>query len=397
MRGQKAYESRNEMIKMFDKIQLIIKRIIVEIYYSFRPILRICMFGLPINNKKVVLDNFMGQEYGDTAKCIADALIEKEDNWDIVWLTNDPSMILNGIRCVKYDSYRALYEMATAKVWIDNIRNTYKPIKKRKQIYLQTWHGCFPSKKIEAQECKLSKVYVRKAKQDGKMCDGILTGNPYCYKIMDNYFWLSDKTERLKISPPRDDILFNSKYLKKTQVELRYKLNISEEAYVLLYAPTFRDDNSLEGFIKDFKKIVHAVKKVKKCDVIVLSRFHPNTHGYQVPLGGIDVTNYPNINDLFVVSNMVITDYSSVGCEFVSLLRKPAILYMPDLKEYLKNRELSDLIERSKLPRANTMEELIEILLKEETYVVKEEMNELELFNPGKGTSDCIRWIYSKL
>lgn len=382
--------------RMLIKIYLVVKKVVAKVYYKFRPVLRICMFFSPINDKKIVLDNFLGHGYGDTPRCIADALLEKED-WDIVWLTNDTSLRLDGIRCVKFDSYKALYEMATAKVWIDNVRNTYKPIKKSKQVYLQTWHGCFPSKTIEAQEVKLSKAYIKKAKQDGKMCDGIITGNPYCYKIMDNYFWLSRKTERLKICPPRDDILFDADSMKKIRTAFRQKINIPEAAYVVLYAPTFRDDNSFSGFVDDFNDVINAIKKVTEKQVIILSRFHPNTSGYQVPYKSLDVTDYPNINDLFASSDMVLTDYSSVGCEFASVLSKPAILYMPDLNEYLKYRELSDLIARSTLPRAKSMDELVEILLKEETYIPNRDMNDLKLYNPGHGTSDCIKWIYSKL
>lgn len=377
----------------------LIKKIIIIAYYKLRPIIRWGMVGLPIKPRKAVFDNFMGEGYEDTLKCIADGLIEKDDSWDIVWLVKDFSytMPYKNIRCVKYDSFKALYEMATAKLWVDNVRNTYKPLKRKKQIYLQTWHGNFPAKKIEAQENKLSKEYVKLAKEDGKLCDGIITGNQYCYNIMDKFFWLNSKTERLKICSPRTDALFDREFILKSKNKLREKFKIIGDVYVVLYAPTYREDNDLSGYIKNFEDIEQTIGRTLGCSVKILLRRHPNACDFPKSSRVIDVTHHPNINELFALSDMVITDYSSVGYEFVSILKKPVILYMTDLDRYLEKRNLSNLFDDMRLPMATTMLELINILSHKETYTVSRDIRDIILFNPGHGTEDCIRWIYSKM
>ena len=87
---------------------------------------------LKINPKKIVFDNFLGKGYGCNPKYIAEELIKQNVDCEMVWLVSDlNSEMPSKIRKVKYGSLKAYYELATAKVWIDNVRN-YKGVEKKK-------------------------------------------------------------------------------------------------------------------------------------------------------------------------------------------------------------------------------------------------------------------------
>ncbi len=96
----------------------------------------------PIKKNKVVVINFYGNGYGDNPKYICEELIKTHEELDVIWLVNKMDDVFpNQIRKVKYKSIKAIYEMATAKIWIDNARKRKYVIKRNGQYYIQTWHG----------------------------------------------------------------------------------------------------------------------------------------------------------------------------------------------------------------------------------------------------------------
>ena len=127
---------------------------------------------------RIVFDNFGGKGYGDSTKYIAEELIKSGRNYELVWLVDNLSSyeFPKQIKTVKIDSIKALYMRATAKVWIDNVRHLHPVKKKKEQVYLQAWHAPFGPKKAEADaEKELGEDYVREAKYDGQIADGIIS------------------------------------------------------------------------------------------------------------------------------------------------------------------------------------------------------------------------------
>ena len=93
----------------------------------------------PIKRNKVVISNFLGKGYGDNCKYICEELLKNKGRYDIVWLLNDCSTPLpTEIRGVKIFTLKYLYELATAKVWIDNCRKPFTVKKRKGQYYIQT-------------------------------------------------------------------------------------------------------------------------------------------------------------------------------------------------------------------------------------------------------------------
>jgi len=303
---------------------------------------------LPLNKRKLVFDNFGGRGYGDNPKYIADELLKQDKNLDIVWLTKDMSTsVPDGVRKVRYGSWRAFLEWSTAKIWVDNIRNSDRPWKRKKQIYLQTWHGSDGVKLVEKDvESTLSKSYLVMAKYDGRISDGIISSCQLQTEQFKKSFWLDDNVEILEYGLPRNDDFFYSEKISHTNQIVRARYNISLDELVVLYMPTFRDNGSTKAYNLDYDKVISSFQKFYNKEVRVLIRFHPNVDNTFFKNDDerlINVTDYPDPQDLMFAADIMISDYSSAPIDFM-LLNRTIFLYMPDYEEYTKLRPLNPII-----------------------------------------------------
>lgn len=304
------------------------------------PFSKVIFKNKPIIKNKIVVDNFGGKGYGDNPKYIVESLLKKKINLDIVWLVNDMSTVVpNGVRKVKYNTPSSIYELATAHVWIDNIKNSIKPHKRKGQYYIQTWHGGIGLKAVERQvEDKLSPKYVSKSKQDAKQTDLMLSDSSWTTDIFKNWFWYDGPIK--KTGFPRNDILV--KPLKSLKEKVYSFFKIDRKKKIILYAPTFRDNSNISAYQINLKKIIEAANKRFNKNYVVLIRLHPNTWDelkhrniklYDFSDEIIKASNYPDMQELLAVSDILITDYSS--CMFDGMIgKKKVFLFVNDLIEY---------------------------------------------------------------
>ena len=296
----------------------------------------------PIKNNKIVVCNYYGKGFGDNGKYIVNELINQKYNYDIVWLVKKKSNynleFPKEIRTVKYNSFIGLYELATAKIWIDNCRKSFYPPKRKSQYYIQTWHGGIALKQVEKDvEKNLSKLYVDIAKNDSKMADLFISNSNFCTKMYRSAFWY--KGEILEAGSPRCDILFKNPQAIHDKV--RNYFNISPDSRILIYAPTFRVDSNTEVYNIDYERLLQVLEKKFGGKWVILVRLHPNISFKDSFLKNIssviNATKYSDMYELLVASDILITDYSSTMFEF-SFTGKPVFLYAADIEEYRKDR-----------------------------------------------------------
>ena len=290
-----------------------------------------------IKNNKVVVVSFFGKGYGDSGKYICNELNKRNKNIDIVWLSkNTNSKFPEFVRVVKYNSIKSFYELATAKVWIDNSRKRPYITKRKNQFYMQTWHSNLRLKKIEKDaKNDLDKQYIWYAKRDSKMADAIIAGCDFSYNTIKNSFWYNGPIYKTGI--PRCDELFNND--KNVINNIKNKLNINDINNIILYAPTFRKNHNVN--LDDINDLITALKNKYKNDFILLVRFHPISKQVIKDSKYIkNVTNYPDMQELIKICTILVTDYS--GCMFdAAIAHKKCILYIPDYEDYINNqREL---------------------------------------------------------
>ncbi|MFI3165681.1 MAG: CDP-glycerol glycerophosphotransferase family protein [Bacillota bacterium] len=342
-------KSNKLLFWIFTKILLVkaqFKKIIVIfvkcIYYLF-----------PVKKNKVIITNYYGKDYGDNGKYIVEEIKKQNLNYDIVWQLKKEFMknnqLPNDVRAVEYGSLKSIYEQSTAKVDIDNCRKTgVVSIKKQNQIYINTMHSLLPLKQVEKDaEDTISPHYIKKAKLDSKRMDYIVSSCDLKTKIIQNSYWYDGKI--LEIGMPRIDLMMNQNL--KIKKKVYQYLNINDRKKILLYTPTFRNNDSLACYDIDFDRLKKSLDNKFSNDWIILIRLHPNISKDNSKLKFneyiMDATYYPDLQELMVASDVMITDYSSCMFEF-SLTNKIVFLYATDVVNYMDERDFY--IDLTKLP-----------------------------------------------
>ncbi len=284
---------------------------------------------------KMVLMNGHGYKYNDSPRAIYQKMLEMglDTQFDIVWALKDPDEIdIPGrVKKIKIDTIEYFKTALKAKYWIScvNIERGLR-FKKREQIYLNTWHGGA----INA-------------------CGNAASDRHDYHWGYINYFCAVGKLDEInygrdmELNPasflesgyPRNDVLSHiTPTLKRTT---REKLGLDPYKKVILYAPTWRDSKD-GGLSYTIAPPIDWIKWEKELgnEYIVLLRTHP----YTTKLMNVtfnefvfDFTAYPEINDLFIVADLLISDYSGVLLDY-SITERPMICFGYDFEEYVKDR-----------------------------------------------------------
>ena len=293
---------------------------------------------LPVRKDKVVFKSDRGGNCSDSPYALFEAFSRLAPDMDLVWVLKDPSAAPAGSRGVRAGSLAEVFELATAKLWIDNKRKGNWCIKRKGQLYVQTWHGAIALKKIERDiEDQLPAYYVRSCKRDSSMADWFLSGSKWTSELYRSAFYYDG--EILEYGVPRADILHRDPAEYHRKICEHYLL--PEETRIVLYAPTFRDGQpfSLLGF--EPERVLDCLSRRSPGQWAMLIRLHPNiarqAGGLQYTDRVLNGSGYPWINEQIMASEMLITDYSS--CMFDAMeARKPVLLYCPDLDRYMADR-----------------------------------------------------------
>lgn len=327
--------------------------------------------NLPIQNNKIVFSNTKGNlGYGCNPKYIAEEIIKQELPYELVWLIDkhkkniDLSTFPKNIKIVDYKSNNALKELATAKIWIENQAKLYHwkrgLIKKQGQYYIQTWHGSLGIKKIGSDSpSNLVSEQKDAMIQECKMLDYLISNSNFEDSIYKSRFL--NNGHIYQFGHPRNDVFFkNNKNIKE---KLFKKLNIEKDTKIILYAPTFRNfrtDNNNTYFNIDYKQILNTFEVQSNMKYIVLQRMHPETKNFDNADNKkiFDVSKYPDMQELLVSADILISDYSSCMFDFM-LSRKPCFVFATDIEEYNHERGFYYPLKSTPFPIAKNNEELI--------------------------------------
>lgn len=353
--------------KIKTKIQNIIK---TTFFYLFRII--------PIDKKKIVIQCFKGMGYIDSLKYIHEQFLNENLDVNCVWLTKVQyiEQFPDSIKLVPYNSIRAIYELATAKIWIDNCRKESNVRKRKKQFYIETWHNGISLKRVEKSvEHNLSEEYVKSAKNDSTLVNAFISNSDFATKRYKKDFWYNGRI--IESGLPRNDLFFKDETVKrKIKNRICDYFNIQQDTKILLYAPTFRRNFDTDIYLKDLSSVIQELKKRFGGEWIALVHLHPNVayKSKEIKYNDtyINSNDYYDFQELILCSDVLLTDYSSTMFEF-SFNFKPVFLFMSDLETYINDRNFE--IELAKLPYpiANNLNELTEKIAEfnEEKYCLE--------------------------
>ncbi len=327
----------------------------------------------------VLFESFDGTSYSDNPRFISEKLHELYPDTEIVWAFRDPSakkaVVPDYVRTIKRDeSFGFFKELASCRVWVNN--GTFRYVPKRKgQFFIQTWHGDRAFKKVLNDSGHRDKFNKVSEGIEG-YCDLAVCGSSYGEKQYRSAFGYTGKI--LMEGTPRDDCLIapDPDRIRET----KQKLGVADDAKILLFAPTFRQNNLL-GKTKqetsgiDISRILDVLEEKYGGEWKALLRAHPRLAGLTGNSSDpriTDATGYEDMADLLPASDVLITDFSSSAGDF-ALLKRPVLLYQPDKKEYESNeRALYFKMEDSPFFAAESQQELEDIIRRVSEADVKE-------------------------
>ncbi len=299
---------------------------------------------------KIVFNNFNGKGYGCNPKYIAEEIIRQKLPYELVWLVNDVEKVKaefpKEIKLVEWTTDNAIKEFASAKVWVSNQRmpQLYEKglVKKEDQFYIQTWHGSLGIKKCERSVETEKPWWCKWAKVDSKYIDCMISNSRFLTSLYNNDFYYDGKIS--EFGNPRNDIFFFSDEQKENiRKKVCDRLSIPYNKKIFLYAPTFRDSNYNDKdfsmyHIDNLENILTTLKNKFGEEWIFVARLHPNLMNnfndiFANQIDVISAEKYPDMQELLVASDVLITDYSSCIYDFI-LTGKPAFIYAKDLEIY---------------------------------------------------------------
>lgn len=381
----------------------------------------------PVDDKLVVFESYMGKSYACSPKAIYQYMVKsgKFEDFKFVWALKDMGKIpkltlqepeLSATSFVEYgsDDYYAVY--AAAKYFVSNSRLPNYITKKDDQIYVQTWHGS-TFKKLGYDICKegynvlSSTEFLREQyDKDASRYTYLVSPSAFCTETYRSGFNLAKNNRQVQIIEkgyPRDDYLVNRDG--KSVEEIRQMIGIpgSDHRKVILYAPTWRDSDHKTGvgFVLDLPVDFDRLQRELGEDFIILFRAHyfiGHTFDFEKYKGFLyDVSQMDDINYLYVTSDVLVTDYSSVFYDYANL-RRPIVFYMYDRQVFSDSvRDFYLTAEELPGPVVETEEELIAALNQYKSGFAPDE--KYEQFNKkynslhdGHASENVVREVFGK-
>ena len=306
----------------------------------------------------VFMESFGGRSGGDNPAAICEDLAAHDVRAPLWWSVVDGTVpVPSGAVPVVVGSQEWVEALRTSRVIVTNDHLPDWFSKREGQHLLQTWHGT-PIKKLlhDAAPGSVSLRYQRLMARQVPQWDLLLAQNREAEQRLRRALGYGGQV-RVGEYPRNVRLLGGIEVGRR----VRSDLGIGEEQRVILYAPTWRErlrhPEGLAGH-SNGQGLLGEVYPAHRTDAVVLMRTH-HMNRARPGSGLVDVSRYPNIEELMMASDVLVSDYSSIFLDF-ALTGKPAVVYVPDLEHYrdVERGLYGDWPRRSGLPVALDHDEL---------------------------------------
>ncbi len=294
----------------------------------------------PVMENWILFESFFGKNYSDSPKYIYEYLSKNySGKYRCIWvIDNKKSKIPYKHRRIKRFSIRYYYYLARCGYFVFNSRQPEWAIKRPESIFLETWHGT-PLKKLVFDIDDITSAspkYKQQVYKQSRAWDYLIAPNAFSSQTFRRCFMYENAM--LETGYPRNDILHASDR-DKLALDIRCKLGIPSDKKTILYAPTWRDDEYYgKGQYKfELRMNLDLMKRELGDEYILLLRTHyfiadaidvSALEGF-----AMNLSKYDDISELYLISDILITDYSSVFFDYANL-KRPMLFFTYDLEKY---------------------------------------------------------------
>lgn len=298
---------------------------------------------LSVKKNYIVFESYLGRYYSDSPRALYEYIISQyPGKYKCIWAINEKRRrreVAGKPVIVKRESLRYYYYVARAKYWINNMRQDVWLDKKDGMVFLETWHGT-PLKKLffDMDEVHSSGGdYKMEVFAQTRKWDYLISDNPFSTEVFSSAFAL-DKSKILEYGYPRNDILYAPDKQERA-VQIKECLGIPVDKKVILYAPTWRDDEYYQAGAYKFhlELDIDRMRREFSDEYVILLRTHyliaDKLELEQYKGFAYNGSDHGDISELYLISDICITDYSSVFFDYANL-RRPTLFFVYDIEKY---------------------------------------------------------------
>jgi CDP-glycerol glycerophosphotransferase len=294
----------------------------------------------PLRTNAIFCESWHGKQYSDSPRALYDALRARDyDPADVTWSLRDTMAPIPGDPAIaQYNSLAYYSSLATSGMIAVNDALPAWFQRRPDQTVLQTWHGT-PLKRIgfDISQVKFATAnYQDILAAEVVKWTHLISPAPFATEIMRRAFRFEGRI--LETGLPRNDLFFSAQ-ADDIRAAVRARLGIPDGTLAVLYAPTWRDDDyhSRGRYRFEMNLDLQRARAALGSDVVFLIRTH-HLIADSVDLAGVqdfarNVSDWPDIQELYLASDVLVTDYSSVFFDF-AVTGRPIIFFAYDLENY---------------------------------------------------------------
>jgi CDP-glycerol glycerophosphotransferase len=304
------------------------------------PLARAALAKLPIRKGLVVFESHLGRQYSDNPRHIYEELRRSGAKFEAVWAhTGSTAGFPDDATLVERGSWAHLKALARAEFWIDNQGVPGDAVKHRDTTYIQTWHGSALKRMgFDMPSVKQSEAIVQTRLQEAvDRFDYFVVRSEHDVRTLMAAYRM--RAEPLRTGYPRNDALVDGADLECEVEDLRAQFGLAGDARrIVLYAPTFRQghDGELAAFRMPFD-LTRFVSELGERFVLLVRTHYLDKAVLPASLAAdvIDASKVADITPLLKLTDVLVTDYSSLMFDY-ALLNRPMIFYTYDYETYTR-------------------------------------------------------------
>ncbi len=285
---------------------------------------------------KVLFESWRGK-YSDSPAAVSERLAEVRPSWRRLWVGSDPLLFPADVRTVARHTPAYFKDLFTADVLFCNDIVSRHMVKGPRLTYVQVWHGT-PLKLIghdERAPAYDAETHLARMDRDVAKWDYLVSPSAACTEMFRSAFRYDGPV--WETGYPRNDVL-SSPVAPEIRRRTREQLGIAPDAQVLLYVPTWRDNERAESgqFVLDTRLDAALLEKLVPEGTVLVSRMHSNVSTPEDYLDSrfvVDGNAVADVSALYLAADVLISDYSSAVYDF-AVTGKPIVLFAPDLELY---------------------------------------------------------------
>jgi len=344
--------------------------------------------------------------YACNPKYLYEEIRRRDPAREVVWLLSksaDADEFPKDAKVAFLGTLRSYREAYSAAVWIDNgVMFSANFHRRPGQLHVQTMHGSLGIKRLDngiTSRARRGRAGRRVIFRESTLTDYVVTNSAFEEEVFRSVFWKN--TPMVRLGHARTDPLFGhgGRSVEAIRDDLQRRYGIQSGRRIALFAPTFRRYLTAEDLKMDHSRLVSVLHDKFGGEWILLVRLHSKSRNMTIRLPGgvaVEVTDYPDMQELMMVADVGITDYSSWIFDYV-LTGRPGFIFAPDFGRYTSVTSLCYPLEETPFPVAYAADRLLDNIAAFDSvdYArrVKEFLDGKQCVDDGHSAERVVDWL----